>query len=182
MKKLPIAILCAAALTLTGCSKDLASDVSKFIEADGRSYGQTYEKGMNEYNQTEFFKFQAKEAYRAETVGDFYLDSADMEFLCVNVEVINTFDTEIPVGTYDFIVRWGDGEDDFSYAESQDDGFGFDNYPEDINLGIGKTAKGNVYFTIPKSAENLKLEYLECYTDEFEGNTFLINLGNPARQ
>ena len=38
--------------------------------------------------------------------------SADTEFLCVNVEVINTFDEEIPVGTYDFTVCWGDGEDE----------------------------------------------------------------------
>ena len=182
MKKTLITLLCTAALLLTGCSKDLASDVSKFIEAEGRGYGQTYEKGMNEYNQTEFFKFQVKDAYRADTVGDYYLDDDDVEFLCVNVEVINTFDKEIPVGTYDFTVRWGDGEDDFSYAESQEEGFGFDNYPEDTNLEKGKTAKGNVYFIVPKSSENLKLEYLECYTDEFEGNTFLINLGNPAKQ
>ena len=182
MRKSLIIFLCAAALMLTGCSKNLASDVSKFIEADGRGYGQTYEKGLNEYNQTQFFKFQVKEAYRTETVGDFYLDSDDMEFLCVNVEVINTFDKEIPVGTYDFTVRWGDGEDDISYAESKDDGFGFDNYPEDTTLSVGKTAKGNVYFIVPKSAESLKLEYLEYYTDEFEGNTFIINLGNPAKQ
>lgn len=182
MKKLPIAALCAAALLLTGCSKDVVSDVSKFIEADGRSYGQTYEKGMNEYNQTEFFKFQVKEAYRADTVGDFYLEDDDYEFLCVYVEVINTYNKEIPVGTYDFTILWGDGEEDFSYAEAQDDGFGIDNYPEDSALQVGETAAGNVYFAIPKSCTSLKLEYLEYYTDEFEGNTFLIDLGNPTKQ
>lgn len=159
---------------------DIASNVSKFMEADGREYGKTYTGKIGETLTNSFFDLTVNEAHRMSTVSGYTPDSEENEFLCVNVTVKNIFDEEIPVGTYDFNIRWALGDDGYDIALSEvGDDFGFDCYPEDTILSKNATVTGNVYFIIPKDCPMLKLEYVEYYDDNFDGNTYHIDLGTP---
>ena len=52
-------------------------------------------------------------------------------------------------------------------------------FPDDTTLSRGASKSGYVIFQAPSDSTELTLEYLEVYDDDFEGNTYHINLGNP---
>lgn len=173
--------------TLTACSKEgmssVASDVGKFIEADGRSYGKTYTAKMNELQQNSFFSQKVTDAIRLKDLGN-YTANEGWDFLAVEVSVTNTFKEDIPMTLYDFTVRWGEGEEDFEQAfpmeEGEENGYGFTDYGEDFVLSPAKSFKGWCYFMVPFDADNILFEYVELYEDDFDGNTYQVELGNPA--
>lgn len=182
IKKIIPAVFCGVmCLTLAGCGSNPVSEVSKFLEAGGREYGKTTTNEMNEEQINSFFALKATEAYRHSSLGG-YVPDEGYDFLAVKVYTRNTFTESIPMSCYDYNIRWGDGENDFAGAQALDtsNGYGYNDYPENVNLSIGMEKEGYVYFSIPKSATELRLEYIEVYDDDFEGSTFYINLGNPA--
>lgn len=178
IKKAAAVIAAAALLMSTGCDKKVQDDINTFIQADGRDYGQTRTAGIGEPLKNSFFTMTVNEAYLMKTVSGFLPIDEGYEFLCVNVTVTNTSDKTINVGAYDFNARWGDTDDDVSYS-IEEDGLGYDLYPtgegKDIRPNI--TVTGNIYFDVPAGASGLKFEYLERWDDEFDGNTYIIDLG-----
>ncbi len=182
IKKMIPCVLCGVmCLTLTGCNSNPVSEVSKFLEAGGREYGKTTTNEMNEEQKNSFFALKATEAYRHSSLGG-YVPDEGYDFLAVKIFTRNIFTESIPMSCYDYNIRWGDGENDFAGAQTLDteNGYGYDDYPENTTLAIGREKEGYVYFSIPKDATDLRLEYIELYEDDFEGSTFYINLGNPA--
>ncbi len=171
-------VLCAS---LTACNSNPVSEVSKFLEAGGREYGKVTTNEMNEEQKNSFFALKVTEAYRHSSLGGYVPDEGH-DFLAVKIYTRNTFTESIPMSCYDYNVRWGDGENDYAEAQALDtvNGYGYDDYPENTSLAIDRDKEGYVYFSIPKDAIDLRLEYIELYEDDFEGSTFYINLGNPA--
>ncbi len=183
----------AAVIAMTGCSKtestsgssgssdgnivnDIASNVSQFIEADGRGYGKTYTAEIGEKLDNQFFSVTVNEAYKMKSVSGYYYD--DYEFLVVNVTSTNIFEEDINVGAYDFNVRWAEGDDGMDYAVTDiGDDFGYDLYTDGKDIKSGETVSGNVYFAVPINQDNLMMEYVEIYDDDFNGNTYQFKLG-----
>ena len=157
---------------------DIASGVSQFLEADGREYGKTYTAKIGEKLSNEFFSMKVNEAYKMTSVSGYTPDNEGFEFLCVNVTSTNISDETINVGAYDFTVRWGDGEEDFDYALEGEDDFGYELYTYGRDLPKHGTETGNVYFIVPSDATELKFEYIEIYDDEFNGNTYQVELSS----
>ena len=123
----------------------------------------------------EFFDMTVNSAHRMTSVNGYTPNDETFEFLCVNVKVRNNNFETVNVGTYDFTIRWGDGEDDFDYAIEQE-GFGFDNYPAEIDLPAMKFVEGNVFFMVPADAETLSFEYIVLYDNNTEGDTYYVEL------
>ncbi len=182
IKKIIPGILCGVmCASLVGCGSDPVSEVSKFLEAGGREYGKTTTNEMNEEQKNSFFALKVTEAYRHSSLGG-YIPDEGYDFLAVKVYTRNIFTESIPMSCYDYNIRWGDGENEFAGAQSLDtaNGYGYNDYPEETSLSIGGEKEGYIYFSIPKDAADLRLEYIEVYEDDFEGSTFYINIGNPA--
>lgn len=130
------------------------------------------------YLETDFFKFRVRDAYLTYSAGDYIPNDPAYTHLAVDVEAISTYVTEdIPMGTYDYIIRWGDGEDDWDYALS--DEFTEGQYPVDTYISYGETIEGYVYFIVPADEEVFTIEYLTIYEDDSTGETFSIKIPNP---
>lgn len=165
-------------------ASDIVSDVGKFVEAGGREYGKTYTNEMGESQDNTFFSTVVKDAYRLKGFsGSYDGDDRIYEVLVVDVEVTNISDDILPMSCYDFTIRWGEGEDDFDTIfslEGEEYGLSVSNFPEEFYLDKYESFRGCVYFAVPTTATELKLEYIELWEDDFEGNTYHINLGNPS--
>lgn len=206
MKGAALILAAAMTLTLTACKKDggvtlnsgddsssgttsttsnssetFLDKASKFLEADGRGYGKEHTAEMGEELKNEFFSLKVTEAYRYSSMGD-YVPDEGYDFVAVNINVKNVFSDSIPVGTYDYVLRWGEGDENSYEAFQVGDlqtSYDIDFFPDDTNLSTGASKSGYIIFEAPSDSTELTLEYLEVYEDDFEGNTYHINLGNP---
>lgn len=129
------------------------------------------------YLETDFFKFRVRDAYTSYSINEYIPNNLSYTHLAVDVEVISTFLQDIPVGTYDFIVRYGDGEDDWAYAI--EDEFTNEMYPVDTTLSYGQTAEGYIYFIVPADCNEYSIEYQTLYDDDTVGEIFSIKIPAP---
>ena len=182
------AIFAAAvmALAMTGCSTDGMSDVadavSQFVEADGRDYGGTKTAEIGDTLENSFFSMKVNSVYAADSVGEYYLDDDSYEIICVNVTATNTWGDTINVGTYDYVLRYGEGEEDYCSSTDAIAGDAETAYPYSQDIGDKEALTGDIFFVVPADAGELKLEYLEVYEDDFEGSVYQINLGDPEKK
>ena len=162
-------------------SETFLDKASKFLEADGRGYGKEQSAEIGEVLKNEFFSLKVTDVYRYSSMGD-YLPDDGFDFVAVNITVGNIFSESIPVGSYDYVLRWGEGDENsfeaFQVGNLHTD-YDIRFFPDDTTLSRGASKSGYVIFQAPSDSTELTLEYLEVYDDDFEGNTYHINLGNP---
>ncbi len=175
MKRIIATTLTAAAvLSLTGCSDGLGN-ISTFIEAGGRDYGDTITNEIGEAQKNTFFITTVNDVEFTNEVGDYYVDD-DYEIVCVDVTVENCFSETIPMGYSDFYIRWGEGDENWDTPAYYDD-ISEDAYEYSFELEVGEDYTGVLYFVIPaERADKLQLVYEELYEDDFIGSTYIINL------
>ncbi len=193
MKKL-LALLMASAITITaaGCSifnntstadgTDEAAAVDEYESKVAEEKTETDVKrtgAIGETMRNEFFYMCVNEAYRLSSVSGYIPNDSNYEYLCVNITVTSASAETINVGSYDFDVVWGEGEElEYDTAIIQDD-FGFEKYPDSADIEYRQIVRGNVFFMIPKDAQNLQLQYLELFDNDSTGNCYRVELGNP---
>lgn len=162
-------------------SETFLDKASKFLEADGRGYGKEHSAEIGETLKNEFFSLKVTDVYRYSSMGE-YLPDEGYDFVAVNITVGNIFSESIPVGSYDYVLRWGEGDENsfeaFQMGNTHTD-YDLRFFPDDVELSVGTSKSGYVIFQAPSDSTELTLEYLEVYEDDFEGNTYHINLGNP---
>lgn len=183
MKKLAVLLLAAClALGGTGCGKGVSETVSGLVEdagtalqADGREYGQTYTFGSGELVKTAFFNFQVNEVSTAAEIEGYAPDDEANQFLIVNVTIENTFEDDSSISMFDtdFQLIWTDLGDtgiypDLEFAEGQ--------LPEEYQLLKGDSRTGDLIFIVPADVTEFQLKYLEVWSDDFEGNTYLVDI------
>ncbi len=190
MKKFQVMILAAAiSVTAVGCStSDNSSDGT--AEATVDSFYSEVDEEKTEVNvkrtgvigemiTNEFFYMTVNSANKMSSVSGYIPNDPNYEYLCVNMSVVSASAETINVGSYDFDVVWGEGEDlEYTTAIEQAD-FGFDKYPDSVDIEYRERVKGNVFFMIPKDAQNLQLQYLELYDNDSTGDCYRVELGNP---
>ncbi len=139
--------------------------------------------GDNEnYLETDFFKFRVRDAYLTYSAGDYIPNDPAYTHLAVDVEAISTYTYEdIPMGTYDYIIKWGNGDDEWAYALG--DEFTEGQYPVDTFISYGEKIEGYVYFIVPAEETTFTIEYLTIYEDDSTGETFSIKIPNvPVKE
>ena len=183
MKKLAVLLLSACvALGGAGCKNSVSDTVSGLVEdagtaiqADGREYGQTYTFESGELVETAFFNFQVNEVSTAAEIEGYVPEDETNQFLVVNVTIKNTFedDASIPMFATDFQLIWADLGDTGIYPDTQ---FAEGQLPEEYQLLKDESRTGNLIFIVPSDITEFKLQYLEVWSDDFEGNTYFVNL------
>lgn len=179
MKKLFAAMAASVMLlSVTGCSKEALDNVSQFIEASGRDYGGTYTAKMGEEQKNSFFTTIVNSVELKDEVNG-YVPDEGYEFVCVNITVKNIFGEQIIMGCGDFEIAWGDDEDERDVPAYAED-LSADLYPDQFYLEKNEKFTGTVFFTVPVDRDgDLKFIYEELYDDDFEGSTYIIELGDP---
>lgn len=130
------------------------------------------------YLETDFFKFRVRDAYLSYEVAGYVPNDPTFTHLAVDIEAVSTSLKEIPMGTYDYIIKWGDGEDEWDYA--LDSEFTDNQYPLDTYINFGEKIEGYVFFIVPPNEDEYTLEYLTIYDDDTTGETYSIKIQNPV--
>ena len=73
----------------------------------------------------------------------------------------------------DFQLIWADLGDTGIYPDTQ---FAEGQLPEEYQLLKDESRTGNLIFIVPSDITEFKLQYLEVWSDDFEGNTYFVNL------
>lgn len=169
LKKLcAIMLVIGVVVSSVGCKSD---DIIDTLQADGREYGQTYNFTEDEIAKTAFFSFYINTVTQSKELEDFSC-SDGYQYAIVNVTIENTFTDSNPMFYDDFIVRWGEGEEDWNYAEAK---FVEDQLEDEYTMATKTETTGNLIFVVPDDKKDLQLEYLEIYEDDFEGNYYIID-------
>ena len=140
---------------------------------DGRKTGGAAKGRIGEELTNVFFGFSVDKAELAAEYEEHKPERRDDAYLIAEITVTNTADKPITMWTDDFLLQWGDGENDYGYpieklTETQMDA--------EFRLGVGQSVTGLVLYEVPVPAgENeYNISYVEFYEDEVEGNTFYI--------
>lgn len=187
MKKiLALAFAATMLLAMTGCSKEslneAADTISRYAEADGRDFGNTKTAEIGETLENNFFSMKVNSVYATDELNGYYFDDDSYEIVCVNVTATNTWGDTINVGTYDYVLRYGEGDSDYCSSTDQIADGADTAYPESKDIGNKESVTGDIFFTVPADATDLKLEYVEVYEDDFEGSVYQILLGDPEKK
>lgn len=172
MKRLlTLALAAVLALSLTACGAQSETG-SGYPGEDGTAQG-----GLNTVMHTAFFTFALTGAALHSTLGD-YMPGLGQAVLAVDLEVKNTFSEAIPMFDTDFMLHWGDGEEDQAYCLL--DTVADDQLPERYDLEKGQSRSGRLYFTVPQDAEDFTLTYLERFDDGTTGDAFSVTFTADA--
>ena len=152
-------------LSLTACGSG-GETGSGYPDDDGTAQG-----GLNTVMHTEFFTFTITGAALHSTLDD-YVPGLGQVVLAVDMEVENTFSETIPMFDTDFLLQWGDGEEDQAYCLL--DTVADDQLPERYDLEKGQARSGRLYFAVPQDVEDFTLTYLEHFDDGTTGNKFSV--------
>lgn len=169
-------VLCS--MFVTGCGNENNNNGSKLSD-DGRSYGGLIETEMNDTVRTAFFDLKVEEAVKYDTYQfDDGLYQADMgnTYLIVKVTIENTYAENLSMSITDFVLDYDGNESaniitGFGKSEIQQEDF-MDNL---FTLKVGESVTKNILFTVKEENQYI-LQYVEYYTDEFEGDTFRIHI------
>ena len=61
----------------------------------------------------------------------------------------------------------------------EDNGYGFEDYPDDAEIPEGGALSGWIYYVVPQECEGLSLRYEELYDDGTAGDVWQVSLGSP---
>lgn len=166
MKRFLTLVLAAMlALSLTACGSG-GETGSGYPDDDGTAKGK-----LDTVMHTEFFTFTITGAALHSTLDD-YVPGLGQAVLAVDLEVENTFSETIPMFDTDFLLQWGDGEEDQAYCLL--DTVADDQLPERYDLEKGQARSGRLYFAVPQDVEDFTLTYLERFDDGTTGNEFSV--------
>lgn len=154
------ALLAAALLlALAGCGKKESSNT------EGR-IGQKME--------TYFFDFTINEAYLS-TAYESYTPREGHTVLVADVTVKNTSKGSIEMYDADFVLIWGEGDDDMAYPITTDpesfeerDTVGQDQLPGTYTLGVDQERTGKLVFEAPAGVVDFSIWSLEMFDDGTE--------------
>lgn len=165
MKKIAAVILAAVcAISAGGCS------VKK-----EREQGKIYTAKVGEVQENTYFSTVVNSVRFSESEGG-YVPNEGNEFVCVDLTVENITETAIPMGCYDFYIRWGEGASERDKAVYED-GLAWDMYDLEFSLDAGRSYTATLYFAVPVGKRDaLQLVYEEYFDDDFVGCTYVVEL------
>lgn len=168
-------IMTVTVITAAGCSvPGMDSKNGSVITADADGYG---EGRLGDIMRSCFFDFSVNSAYLCD-VYESYLPAEGNVLLVADMNIKNTFTASLPMFDSDFMVTWGDGDDDYSvpatyYAEA-DGMFGDAAFPSEYMLKINEERSGFMIFEVPKGINDFSILYLEVFEDDSTGDAFFV--------
>lgn len=166
-----MAILCLA-LTATACGGSESSHnplqgiVDKNSSDDHSSFAE-----VGETTENSFFAWTVHDiAIAKEYEG--YPAAKGYKYVIADITVKNISDQLINVGNYDYMIAWGEGDDEMDYAYES---FGDEMFPDDMDLRYKKEVSGKLVFEVPINASDLYIIYEEVYEDNSVGDVYIFH-------
>lgn len=159
-KKLVLSLLAAALVCLTACGS--IPGMSSGESSDGKHY-------VGDKISTAFFDYTVTEAQSAAEY-EGYTAAEGYKLVVTELTIHNTETYSMPMGQYDFMIAWGDGEEDFTYPMEQ---YCDKQYADEYEIGINKTVEGALVFEVPADQKDLALGFEEYYEDESVGELYV---------
>lgn len=172
---------------LTGCGEGAAdgnTDTTNTIEnteADStytRETGNITEGEVNQLLHTVFFDFQVVSCKTQEYMmlaEDMYRLEDGYQFLVCEVSLTNPQAEAMDIYLTDFLVCWGETEEEQDYGYGSDSLGDADYMPDTFSLAAGEQVTYKLMFKVPVEESYLFL-YDEFYADGFQGNQFRVVL------
>ena len=177
MKKL-VSFLAVAmmVLSLSACGtselKELFSDSNNGVD----SYGDVVE--------TAFFDFSVNGAYLTKDYHG-YKPADGMELLVADMTIKNSFDKSIPMYDTDFLVLWGEDDDDaFAWPVTTNPANGNvveaayvdeEQLPAEYELDVRQSRRGMLVFAVPEGYHDFTICTFDSYQDDAEeGDTYFV--------
>ncbi|MCL2044177.1 MAG: DUF4352 domain-containing protein [Treponema sp.] len=129
--------------------------------------------GIGETISTRWFEYTVHSVDKVNSYAG-YESTEDYQLYSVLVTLNNTFDTIIPMGTFDFYM---DDPIFYEYVwplDPLDDTM----MPENFDLRPGQSVQYHMIFEIPVGVSKLELIYTEIDSSDKEGNTYKIMIGS----
>lgn len=182
MTKKLVALLATALLVFAGCSNKVPAnqpvdvksidDTGNKVEVsdDGRQTGGYFEGKVKEKMSSSFFDFTVIGYEQVETF-DSLTPAEGNILLKLDVEVTNTFGEDIPMFSSDFFLEYGDGDEDYTFANEEIAGV----MPGEYTLADKETGTYIMVFEVPAD-KTYSFTYMEVYEDDFVGNYLVVAL------
>lgn len=167
-KYLPIFLTIIILFTSCSGANEGEFSAEKTTSAPTKSVGY-----INELLVTDFFSFKVNETEENYYFANYYASSTDNAILRVNVTVTNIGTDDLPVGTYDFKIRWGNSDADSTKAMTIVTG---NEYPTDYIMSSGETITADLFFEVSVKRSQFALFYEELYDGYKKGREYYIML------
>ncbi|MDR0984695.1 MAG: DUF4352 domain-containing protein [Ruminococcus sp.] len=128
---------------------------------------------INELLVTDFFSFKVNETEENYYFANYYATSTENTILRVNITVTNIGTSDLPVGTYDFKIKWGNSDSDAAKALTIITG---NEYPTDYTMSPGETLTADLFFEVSLNRTQFALLYEELYDGYKKGRQYYIML------
>jgi len=94
-------------------------------------------------------------------------------YLIADLTVTNATDKPITMWADDFLLQWGDGDNDYGYPEEK---FTETQMEAEFRLNVGQSVTKSVLYEVPvpEGENEYNISYVEFYDDKVEGNTFYV--------
>lgn len=97
--------------------------------------------------------------------------SQDRQLILVELTIENTEEYSLPMGRYDFQLRWGEGDGDVSSPLKQ---FCPAQLADEYDIAVDETVQGVLIFEVPDGRKEFSLGFLEVYEDNSEGESYFV--------
>ena len=176
MQKKTAAAFAALALCLTSCA---ARENTQISAPSAETLAQVHEFAIGEERDNAFFALKVNEAVRLSSIGEYRAEDG-CDILAVSIDTENLTEYDLPMSCYDFDIVWAQGEPQQAFSMGgEDNGYGFEDYPDDAEIPEGGALSGWLYYVVPQECEGLSLRYEELYDDGTAGGVWQVSLGSP---
>lgn len=119
---------------------------------------------------TAFFDFTVNSAV-ASADHEGYTAQDGYKLVVADLTIKNTETYSMPMGQYDFMIAWGDGDEDFAYPLNQ---YCESQLADEYEIPIAGSAEGSLVFEVPSDQKDFALGFEEYYEDESVGDLYVV--------
>lgn len=173
-----IGLFALCIVLMTGCGQKKDKNGS-LMSDDGRSYGGLIQADMKDTVSTAFFDVTVDEAVKYDTFqfsDGLYQAEEGKTYLLVTLTIKNTYAENLSMSITDFVLNYDGNESTeiiTGYGKAE---MNKEEYMENLfTLKQDESVTKTILFTVADK-EQYTINYTEYYEDQFEGNTFQIEV------
>ena len=132
--------------------------------------GGSSEGRVDDTMETYFFDFTVNSAV-ASADHEGYTAQDGYKLVVADLTIKNTETYSMPMGQYDFMIAWGDGDEDFAYPLNQ---YCESQLADEYEIPIAGSAEGSLVCEVPSDQKDFALGFEEYYEDESVGDLYVV--------
>jgi len=156
---------------------EAASGIAKMLQSEGRPYNSIHTGKVGDTLTNTFFDWTVHSVTVQDSFtvdGEEFLPPDGRRFVLVDITTKNVFTEINPMSNTDFGIMWEDADgtqEDIPYEAMTDE-----MYLDEFEEAVGESHSGLILFDIPADVTKVYITYYEIWDDEFEGDSYLIEV------